>query len=130
MTGNIGTLTYMAPEILRNDRLYNQSCDVYRYFICKYFLQYSFGVTMYEVFFEIAPYSSISNIGKSADEEPVVTSLFNLGYKVLTGYRPQVPSLEYTDAEQKYLALMVQCWDQENSERPSFEYMYKEMESL
>jgi serine/threonine protein kinase len=30
MTGSIGTLTYMSPEILRNDKMYNQSCDVYR----------------------------------------------------------------------------------------------------
>jgi receptor-interacting serine/threonine-protein kinase 3 len=31
MTGSIGTLTYMSPEILRSDKMYDQSCDVYRY---------------------------------------------------------------------------------------------------
>jgi serine/threonine protein kinase len=33
MTGSIGTLIYMSPEIIRNDKIYNQSSDIYRYIV-------------------------------------------------------------------------------------------------
>jgi serine/threonine protein kinase len=46
MTGNIGTLVYMSPEILLNQP-YNDRCDVY-----------SFGIIMHEMYFETRPYTS------------------------------------------------------------------------
>jgi serine/threonine protein kinase len=120
MTGSIGTLMYMSPEVLRSDRLYNESCDVY-----------SFGITTYEVFFEIRPYSSIKRIGHVTDEEEEeYSSLFNLGYKVLSGYRPAVPLLDYSEQETKYLEIMRRCWDQESKNRPSFSEVYSLMEEL
>jgi hypothetical protein len=86
---------------------------------------------MYEIFFELRPYSSIKSISELQDDDDTeVLSLFNLGFKVISGYRPAVPQLDYTANEQAYLDLMVKCWDQDPHIRPSFDQIYLELERI
>jgi hypothetical protein len=86
---------------------------------------------MYEMFFEIRPYSSIKLISEQEDEEDnELMSLFNLGFKVISGYRPTVPQLDYSAKEQRFLDVMVKCWDQDQHVRPSFDQIYLELERI
>src|SRR4051812_34523797 len=104
----------MSPEILRNDKDYNESCDVYRYviFILSLIIT-SFGITMYELIFETRPYSNI----QAADAYNC--SLFNLGFQVMNGQRPTIPNVELNPVEEKLVSLMTRCWDQDPEKRPS-----------
>ncbi len=43
-TGEIGTIRYIAPEVLRSER-YNKTCDVY-----------SYAITLWEICFRQRPY--------------------------------------------------------------------------
>lgn len=80
----------------------------------------SFGITMYEVLFEIRPYSY-----DDSDD----CSLFNLGLKAINGHRPNIPSIPLTGSEEKYVELMFRCWDQNQHARPSFQEIYVKMEN-
>lgn len=107
MTGNIGTILYMPPEILAN-RPYNELCDVY-----------SFGMVMYELFFEIKPYSS----------DVSFDNLFALGFKVASGARPEILPGEYTEDETRYIELMKLCWGDQD-QRPSFITIQEELTTI
>ncbi len=107
MTGNIGTVLYMSPEVLRDEVVLETSTktDVY-----------SFGIIMYELFFEKVPYSELSNC-----------SSLGLSRKISKGYRPVIPEgiiENASEAERHYLQLMQDCWVKEPTSRPSFEKIY------
>jgi serine/threonine protein kinase len=76
---------------------------------------YSFGVIMYEVFFEKVPY---------ADHR--IDSIISFSNKIINGLRPTLPEdmESYTEAEQKYLELMQQCWSETTQARPSFDHIF------
>jgi alpha-tubulin suppressor-like RCC1 family protein len=121
MTGNIGTLFYTAPEILENQKYYNEYCDIY-----------SFGIIMYEVFFEILPYSSVKRTYFGEVDEDDITDAINiypLGAQVIRGKRPEIPDVPLTEAEKMYIELMKKAWDESPLARPSFEGIFKQMES-
>jgi serine/threonine protein kinase len=96
----------MAPEILRNEFHYTDRCDVY-----------SFGIIMYELMFEIQPYSKIN---QAENVNGHFNNLFNLGFEVLNGKRPEIPELQFLEGEQLYTDLMQKCWDSIAELRPSF----------
>jgi tRNA A-37 threonylcarbamoyl transferase component Bud32 len=122
MTGRIGTILYMSPEVLMNQR-YTESCDVY-----------SFGIIMHEIFYERVPYStpqssingsntsSTSSEGSSAE----FANLWTLGLQISQGLRPFVPEenskefMAYSKHQQHYLRVMQLCWDSVPSNRPTF----------
>ncbi len=114
MTGNVGTLLYMSPEIIQN-KVYDQKCDVY-----------SFAVILYEVFFEVEPYNS-------RYEDSRHGNLFNLSHQILNGRRPVIPNnieFVYSEQEKRYLELMSQCWEAEGHLRPSFEQVCEKLEQI
>lgn len=89
----------------------------------------SFGITMYELFFEIRPYSSIKQMLFNMDKQATdisdsdtedLDSIVNFGIAVVNGRRPQIPDINYTAQERVYLALMQRCWDHNAAMRPAF----------
>jgi serine/threonine protein kinase len=114
MTGNVGTLTYMSPEVIRH-KSYGEKCDVY-----------SFGIIMYEVFFEIDAYSN--------EFEKEYGNLFNLAIAITQdGKRPTIPdSIEYkyTEQEETYFDIMRRCWSEDAIKRPTFVEICETLEAL
>ncbi len=105
MTGNVGTVKYASPEVLQ-EADYDQLCDVY-----------SFGILMYEVLFQ-----------KSAYED---ANTFKLGIDVINGKRPLIPEDGILDVnEKRYIALMQKCWAKEPLDRPAFETIQEELETI
>lgn len=120
MTGSIGTLLYMAPEVLSNQRTYSESCDVY-----------SFGIIMYELFFEVLPYSKTNVFDENKEEDDgTFVSLFQLGHRVINGTRPLLPDVELSEREQKYVEIMKECWKHDFEQRPSFSEILTELQLL
>jgi serine/threonine protein kinase len=116
MTGRIGTIRFMSPEVIRNER-YTQLCDVY-----------SFGIVMWETFFEATAYTCMNNSSQSSagshtsSQTEEILNPWNLGLQIASGVRPGVPHdlSVYSQQEQQYLELMMKCWDHETSNRPTF----------
>lgn len=111
MTGSVGTILYMAPEILSNNVQQDETTktDVY-----------SFGIIMHELFFEELPYRT---------NEQQFDNIITLGTQVVGGLRPSIPMHlvhDISDSERKYLDLMQECWQTEAKDRPSFEQIYSE----
>jgi serine/threonine protein kinase len=99
MTGNRGSILWMAPEILNfkgDTAVYGFSADVY-----------SFGVVLYEIITRRAPWSNI--------RPPIMIGVIN---KLEAGERPALK----TDKEKNHLLvpLMNICWSQNPDDRPSF----------
>lgn len=77
---------------------------------------------MYEMLYEIRPYSN---------DDMNDCSLFNLGFKVMNGYRPTLLlMISLNDSEKKYVELMKRCWHQDQENRPSFHEIYDEIEQI
>jgi serine/threonine protein kinase len=113
MTGNVGTLTYMSPEVLRH-KSYGEKCDVY-----------SFGIIMFEIFFEMDAYQN--------EYEKDFGNLFNLAFEIIQGRRPKIPdSIEfnYTEKEEVYFKVMKQCWVEDETLRPTFVDICEELETI
>ena len=131
MTGHIGTLEYISPEILQEVR-YTEKCDVY-----------SFAIIMYEILFECKAYEKNQDL-----------NMFTLGLRVLRGMRPLIPFDVNNDGETEefikqhvmtdrtldtdivkevlrdYLDLMKQCWSESDTDRPSFEVLLDNIDKL
>ncbi len=115
MTGNVGTILYMAPEILRNKVNQAQSTKVD---------VYSFGIIMYEVFFEEQPYQA------NAEQ---FESIIGLATQVMDDTRPTIPWKLLADAqdkEKRYLELMKTCWHGDPTKRPSFDEVFSELMTI
>ncbi|KAL0479583.1 serine/threonine-protein kinase DrkD [Acrasis kona] len=104
MSRNIGTFTYMSPEML-TESTYTEKSDVY-----------SFAIIMYELFFEIKPFHELRSDGDGFGD-----SEFLISVNVTKGNRPFIPEfLQISEKERLYLDLMQKCWAQNADERPSF----------
>ncbi|KAL0484907.1 serine/threonine-protein kinase CTR1 [Acrasis kona] len=90
--GRVGTNGFIAPEVLDGEN-YNMSCDVY-----------SFGIVMYEVYYEVHAYSL-----DQYNEKNVISG--SLRPKLDAGIFKLHP---------EYAKLMVSCWDPDSSARPNF----------
>jgi serine/threonine protein kinase len=98
----------MSPEVMMNTVKQESStkADVY-----------SFGVIMYEMFFEKMPYG----------EHGSMDSVIGLSTKVVRGRRPEVPENTYDNVsreERVYLDLMQECWSELPEDRPSFDHIF------
>jgi hypothetical protein len=100
-TTSLGTITHMAPEVLRSGRL-SKAADVYAY-----------GIMMWEVFTNQTAHAGCHS---GAVVERVV----------LRGERPPVPS----GMPPQYALLMQRCWDDDPAQRPSFEQIITCIELL
>lgn len=101
MTGNTGTLRYMAPEVAVG-KSYNSTVDVY-----------SFGIIVWQILKGDVPFQGM---GRKAFMERVVAG----------GERPQCGR----GWPRQFRALLQRCWSEEKEVRPSFEEILQDLDSL
>lgn len=98
---NIGTPLYMAPEVLKGDK-YGPSIDVYSYSICAF-----------EIISGKIPYET----------DGQHTNMFRLYNNIINGERPI-----FTDNfTEPMIDLISRCWNEDPSERPSFNEIYEKL---
>ncbi|KAK2994078.1 hypothetical protein RJ640_024342 [Escallonia rubra] len=101
MTGETGTLGYMAPEVL-NGNPYNRKCDVY-----------SFGICLWEIYCCDMPYPDLSF--------SEVTSAV-----VRQNLRPEVPRC----CPSSLANVMKRCWDANPDKRPEMDEVVFMLEAI
>ncbi|KAH7845266.1 hypothetical protein Vadar_000163 [Vaccinium darrowii] len=101
MTGETGTLGYMAPEVL-NGNSYDRKCDVY-----------SFGICLWEIYCCDMPYPDLSF--------SEVTSAV-----VLQNLRPDIPRC----CPSSIANVMKRCWDANPDKRPQMDEVVSLLEAI
>ncbi|KAG6382343.1 hypothetical protein SASPL_157990 [Salvia splendens] len=101
MTGETGTLGYMAPEVL-DGKPYNRKCDVY-----------SFGVCLWEIYCCDLPYNDYS----FADIMSAV---------VRQNLRPEIPRC----CPSSLASIMKRCWDANPDRRPEMDEVVRLLEAI
>ncbi|POM61197.1 TKL protein kinase [Phytophthora palmivora] len=99
MTGNCGTVQWMAPEVLGN-RKYTEKADVF-----------SFGIVVWEIFTGMCPYDGMTQI-------QVALGVLN------HDLRPPIPR----SCPRFFARLIRSCWMREPSLRPSFSELVRTFE--
>ncbi|KAL3644894.1 serine threonine-protein kinase [Castilleja foliolosa] len=101
MTGNTGTLGYMAPEVL-DGKPYNRKCDVY-----------SFGICLWEIYCCDMPYSDLSFAEVSC---AIVQQVL----------RPEIPRC----CPGGFTSIMRKCWAAKPENRPEMDEVVKLLEGV
>ncbi|XP_052169957.1 serine/threonine-protein kinase STY13-like [Diospyros lotus] len=101
MTGETGTLGYMAPEVL-DGKPYNRKCDVY-----------SFGICLWEIYCCDMPYPDLS----FADVSSAV---------VRQNLRPDIPKC----CPSSLASIMRKCWDANPEKRPEMDEVVRLLEAV
>lgn len=101
MTGETGTLGYMAPEVL-DGKPYNRKCDVY-----------SFGICLWETYCCDMPYPDLS----FAEVSSAV---------VRQNLRPEIPRC----CPSSLASVMRKCWDANPDKRPEMEEVVRLLEAI
>ncbi|KAL3626308.1 hypothetical protein CASFOL_029857 [Castilleja foliolosa] len=101
MTGETGTLGYMAPEVL-DGKPYNRKCDVY-----------SFGICLWEIYCCDLPYPDLS----FADVSSAV---------VRHNLRPEIPRC----CPSSISNIMKKCWDSNPDKRPDMDEVVRWLEAI
>ncbi|KAB1218133.1 Serine/threonine-protein kinase HT1 [Morella rubra] len=101
MTGETGTLGYMAPEVL-DGKPYNRRCDVY-----------SFGICLWEIYCCDMPYPDLS----FADVSSAV---------VRQNLRPEIPRC----CPSSLANIMRKCWDANADKRPEMDEVVRMLEAI
>ncbi|OIT02252.1 PREDICTED: serine/threonine-protein kinase HT1-like [Nicotiana attenuata] len=101
MTGETGTLGYMAPEVL-NGNPYNRKCDVY-----------SYGICLWEIYCCDMPYPDLSF--------SEVTSAV-----VRQNLRPEIPRC----CPSSLANVMKRCWDANPDKRPEMDEVVSMLEAI
>ncbi|RDY11213.1 Serine/threonine-protein kinase HT1, partial [Mucuna pruriens] len=101
MTGETGTLGYMAPEVL-NGNPYNRKCDVY-----------SFGICLWEIYCCDMPYPDLSF--------SEITSAV-----VRQNLRPEMPRC----CPNSLANVMKRCWDANPDKRPEMDEVVSMLEAI
>ncbi|PIN19481.1 Tyrosine kinase [Handroanthus impetiginosus] len=101
MTGNTGTLGYMAPEVL-DGKPYNRKCDVY-----------SFGICLWEIYCCDMPYHDLSFAEVSAAV-------------VQQNLRPEIPRC----CPSTFASIMRKCWDAKPENRPEMDEVVRLLEAV
>ncbi|XP_047330689.1 serine/threonine-protein kinase STY13-like [Impatiens glandulifera] len=101
MTGETGTLGYMAPEVL-DGKPYNRKCDVY-----------SFGICLWETYCCDLPYMD--------------RSFADISYAVVRqNLRPEIPRC----CPSSLASIMKKCWDANPEKRPDMDEVVKLLEAI
>ncbi|KAJ1436016.1 Serine/threonine-protein kinase, active site [Sesbania bispinosa] len=114
----VGTLIYMAPEILRKD-LHTEKSDVY-----------SFGVSINELLTGVVPYTDLraeaqahTVLEMNYTEQQLTAAVVSDGLRpVLAGEELGIPS--------RLLSMIQKCWDANPKSRPSFDDIVKELDFI
>ncbi|XP_034100289.1 tyrosine-protein kinase JAK2-like isoform X1 [Drosophila albomicans] len=93
----IGTIRYMAPELLDADGKYTEKCDVF-----------SFGIIFWEVMSRKKPFENLK------DMHP-----FAIQKKIVEGVRPNVNDIMTFANSHLIKQSIEECWDQDPEMRPS-----------
>lgn len=101
MTGETGTLGYMAPEVL-DGKPYNRKCDVY-----------SFGICLWEIYCCEMPYPDLS----FAELTSAV---------VRQNLRPEMPRC----CPSSLANVMKKCWDANSDKRPEMDEVVRLLEAI
>uniref|UniRef100_A0A7N0ZRW2 non-specific serine/threonine protein kinase n=1 Tax=Kalanchoe fedtschenkoi TaxID=63787 RepID=A0A7N0ZRW2_KALFE len=101
MTGETGTLGYMAPEVL-DGKPYNRKCDVY-----------SFGICLWEIYCCDMPYPDLSFVEVSSAV-------------VRQNLRPDIPRC----CPNAFVSIMKKCWDASPEKRPEMDEVVRLLEGL
>ncbi|KAJ6337079.1 hypothetical protein OIU76_006863, partial [Salix suchowensis] len=101
MTGETGTLGYMAPEVL-DGKPYNRKCDVY-----------SFGICLWEIYCSDMPYPDLS----FAEVSSAV---------VRQHLRPEIPRC----CPSSLASVMRKCWDANPEKRPEMDEVVRLLEAI
>jgi hypothetical protein len=103
MTGNCGTVQWMAPEILASQK-YTEKADVY-----------SFGIMLWEFLTRACPYDGITGV-------QVAIAVLN------EGRRPDIPSSGVVPPQ--FVGLFQKCWDTIPDRRPTFIQVLEALEAM
>jgi serine/threonine protein kinase len=114
----VGTLIYMAPEILRKD-MYTEKADIY-----------SFGILINELLTGVVPYTD-----RRAEAQAHTVLEMNYTEQQLTvaivssGLRPALAEIGL-HLPKSLLSLIQNCWESDPSKRPSSDNVVLELESI
>lgn len=100
MTGNVGTVSWIAPEVFEQQP-YDAKADVY-----------SFGMVLWELYTKKIPFEDINT--------------FEIPVAVIRGDRPAIPK----DCPKEYAKLIKECWHKKPSKRPAFSKIVKVLTKL
>ncbi|KAJ9171992.1 hypothetical protein P3X46_015285 [Hevea brasiliensis] len=101
MTGETGTLGYMAPEVL-DGKPYNRKCDVY-----------SFGICLWEIYCCDMPYPDLSFAEVSSQV-------------IRQNLRPEIPRC----CPNSFASIMRKCWDANADKRPEMDVVVRLLEAI
>eukprot|EP00041_Stephanoeca_diplocostata_P038563 m.1527888 g.1527888 ORF g.1527888 m.1527888 type:complete len:186 (+) comp25236_c2_seq5:3345-3902(+) len=113
MTKAVGTLLWMAPELLSDDTAtYNQAIDVY-----------SYGVVLWEIWSRVLPFEELNS------SNSYIEFYEHFRTEVCGGHRPPVPPHDADpDAPPFYADLVQRCWSGVPLSRPSFSGVLQTLE--
>jgi len=101
MTGNVGTVCWIAPEIFNNKRLYSEKADVY-----------SYGIILWELLMREMPFDD--------------TETFTIPVLVTKGKRPKIPKT----TTKEWSKLIKKCWHQKPEKRPNFTSILERLDAM
>ncbi|KAJ3427865.1 ankyrin repeat and protein kinase domain-containing protein [Anaeramoeba flamelloides] len=96
----VGTMAWMAPELLRDEKDYTNKVDIY-----------AFGILLWEISTRSVPF----------DELNFLKIPIKVGYEK---YRPEI------DEKDLFYKLIIQCWDQDPNERPDIYSVVKQLQMM
>ncbi|KAJ6778923.1 hypothetical protein OIU74_002667 [Salix koriyanagi] len=114
----VGTLIYMAPEILRKE-IHTEKSDVY-----------SFGITINELLTGVVPYTDLRAEAQAHTVLEMNYTEQQLTASVVSGkLRPALAGLG-SGASASILSLIQRCWDDNPRKRPSFTDILLELDPI
>ena len=101
----IGTVEWMAPEVIKNNK-YSNKCDVY-----------SFGIIMWEI-------ATRKKLYEKMNQSQII-------YKVcFEKGRPEMEDWENFNPPKDYRELMEKCWDDDENKRPDFKEIIEDIKKI